>query len=168
MNAPELNFCGYTYYDRDFKYTIQYVNHINIFNNPHNKPQSDLIYLTWEGAPIRHIPYAHSLTRLQAWKADSLRSVKQLIPVSSMWPIGPLVLIIARTLNRIPLTMFGSRFFKMYFLHIFFSRGHLLGTLFIFRLEKFLFRWCTTENFRLKVLNFLVLINRFSLNWNLS
>ena len=36
-------------------------------------------------------PYAHGLTRLQAWKADSLRSVKQLIPVSSMWPIGPLV-----------------------------------------------------------------------------
>ena len=77
-------------------------------------------------------------------------------------------LIIARTFNRIPLTMFGSRFFKMYFLDILFSRGHLLGTLFIFRLEKFLFRWCTTENFTLKVLNFFVLIKRFSLNRNLS
>ena len=47
-----------------------------------------------------------------------------------------LFLIIARTFNRIPLTMFGSRFLKIYFLDIFFSRGHLLGTLFIFRPEK--------------------------------
>ena len=47
-------------------------------------------------------------------------------------------LIIARTFNRIPLTMFGSRFLKIYFLDIFFSRCHLLGTflIFIFTLEK--------------------------------
>ena len=32
----------------------------------------------------------------------------------------------------------GSNFFKTYFLDILFSRAHLLGTLSIFRLKKFL------------------------------
>ena len=45
---------------------------------------------------------------------------------------------------------FGSRFFITY-RYVLFSRAHLLGTLFIFKLEKVLvFRRCITENFSLK------------------
>ena len=45
--------------------------------------------------------------------------------------------------------MFDSRFLKIYFLDILFDRGHLLRTLFIFRLEKILVQMVHNRKFHI-------------------
>ena len=51
------------------------------------------------------------------------------------------------------------------FIGLLFNRTHLLRTLInIEATERFLVRWCITENFSLKVLKFLVLIYGFLLS----